>query len=363
MGLRERESGLPQLLVRLQSQCGQGSIEWVGIVAAVAVLMVGVLDGAKALGLIKGPVLAATLVEKIKCSIDHGQACKQDKELQSAYSEEEGYTSDIADLVRQHAPEILYEKNTKAMPVDFRKCRKTSCGDGNPAAGLISKTDQGRQATVFTHVVDRRRKGGSLYIHYNMYYADSFTGGGRLPGGRSAMRVAGRAVGRISSSMGHKLGGDPYHRDDWESYQVKITPSGRVYARSSAHNGYRGQKRVDSQKKTSVLRKATSLPGKAARIPGKVIDSSAWDGTLRCGDCKSNWTPENGIHRVSGGSHGGHIPTIYTYERHTPAVSTRLIPTETLKDSDSGRFKISPPWDKNSYEHPESRNTKRARSN
>ncbi len=58
-------------------------------------------------------------------------------------------------MVREHMPMLAFEEGSRALPVDFRRCRSTSCGDGS-ARGLVHRTDAGLPVTAFVHVVDCR---------------------------------------------------------------------------------------------------------------------------------------------------------------------------------------------------------------
>ena len=117
--------------------------------------------------------------------------------------------------MRSHAPNVVYEHSSAALPIDFRRCRKTDCSDGSDAARPIDRSASGLPVTAFTRVVDRRDAGGALYLQYWFYYPESFTGG----------------IGRI---FGDDWPG--FHPDDWEGYQVRISPNG---ARRRARHGAR----------------------------------------------------------------------------------------------------------------------------
>ena len=106
------------------------------------------------------------------------------------------------------------------LPVDFRRCRQTACSNGSDRPAEINESDSGLPVTAFTQVVDRRRDGGSLYLQYWLYFPESFSGG----------------IGRKVELFGGKWPGA--HADDWEGYQVKISPNGDLAARTTAHGGY-----------------------------------------------------------------------------------------------------------------------------
>jgi len=76
-------------------------------------------------------------------------------------------------------PSLLFERGSKAVPVDFRRCRETACGDA-PHPGRVTRTDAGLPVTAFVHVIDCRddaveetetegadctgSRGGNLYL-------------------------------------------------------------------------------------------------------------------------------------------------------------------------------------------------------
>jgi hypothetical protein len=141
-----------------------------------------------------------------------------------------------------------------------------------------------------------------------------------------------------------------FHRDDWESFQLRLDADGRAVVRASSHSGYQGCKQRQ---------------------------------------CQNTWTPSTGWTRVSKGSHAGHIPLethwapdleirphgpwfqhvtgyrpLYPgsdlHERTTAAAGLDLIPIETLAPSvlSGSRFDgISPPWLKEVYLDPLSNST------
>jgi hypothetical protein len=265
-----------------------------------------------------------------------------------------------------------------ALPVDFRDCRSPACSDG-PGTGRVARSLAGRPAVAFTHLVDCRDparaalgdhdcsglRAGRIYIQYWTYYGDSAT-------------ARGTPI----------VGAAGYHRDDWESYQVRINPDGTIDARASSHNGYNGSD-------NAALDWASDAAGK---VPGA---SGIRDASERVGlRDERGWTPSEGTLYVSGGSHAGHAtegslrrelsdalagaklgldggrlrgPLVAQRTRHsqallagrlnealfgpgartTPRGSLGLIPIETLADRDSYSFAISPPWRKRVYLDPD----------
>ena len=150
----------------------------------------------------------------------------------------------------------------------------------------VDRSSAGLPVSAFTRVVDRRAGGGPLYLQYWFYYPESFTG----------------AIGRL---FGDDWPG--YHPDDWEGYQVRVSPGGGVSARATAHGGY----------------------------------GAGW----------GSWT---GWMRVSGGSHAGQLAERSSGERSTPASKIALVAVERLQDTSRYGFEVSPPWNKDVYRVPES---------
>jgi hypothetical protein len=206
---------------------------------------------------------------------------------------EDAYGEDLARKVRDYAPNIVYERRSAELPVDYRRCRDVSCSNGSDEPQAIAESAFDLPVTAFTRVIDRRSGGGAVYLQYWLYFPESFSGG------------IGRRLGPLKS---HWPG---FHKDDWEGYQVRIEGE-RVSARATAHGGYEGLK-----------------------------GSAGW----------GSWT---GWYRVSGGSHAGHLVNGNTGERTTPSSSLRLVPLETLGGRDLEDFAISPPWRKDVYRDPES---------
>ncbi len=305
---------------RIGEQRGQATIEWVALVMLVALAAAAALAAAGAR--LPGAGLARAIASRIACAVSLSSACRRDPALVAAYGEE------LAQLLRHHAPEIGYETGMSALPVDFRRCRSTACGDGRPL-GLVSRTATGEPVTAFVHVIDCRgaarvraalagvdcsgRRAGRLYLQYWFYYADSAT----LRG----VPVAGRRG---------------FHRDDWESYQVRIGPGG-ADARASSHHGYNyalSRRNWASDAGIRSLRAATETVGLRPR---------------------GGWGPETGRLFVAGGSHAGSARGGGAI-RATRRRGVRLVPIEPLASGDAS-FAITPPWLKLVYLDPESPET------
>jgi hypothetical protein len=259
----------------MRGENGQATVEWSALGLMLALLFANAgfaVARTDAWGFGEG------IVHSISCALQGG--CDERDSLELAYGE------DVAALVRRYSPNVSYERDSAALPVDFRRCRKTECSDGSDAATEVVRSRAGQPVTAFTRVVDRRSGGGPLYLQYWFYYPESFSGG----------------IGRM---FGDSWPG--FHPDDWEGYQVRVSPGGVVSARATAHGGY----------------------------------GAGW----------REWT---GWYRVSGGSHAGQLVSRSSGERTTPASRIALAPLERVTDTARQTFAVSPPWDKDVYRVPES---------
>jgi hypothetical protein len=218
-----------------RNQAGQSTVEWSALVLLVALVLAGL---GYAAGRLEAWSLGDALIEAIVCAI--GDDCP-------AGSLEDAYGADLARTLRKYAPNIVYEQRSAQLPVDFRRCRSVDCANGADRSASINRSDLGLPVTGFTRVIDRRGKGGSLYLQYWFYYPESFSGG------------IGRSLGPVSDRW------PGFHPDDWEGYQVRVAGDGQLSARATAHGHYKNR-----------------------------IHSDGW----------GLWT---GWYRVSGGSHAGHL--------------------------------------------------------
>jgi len=303
---------------------GQGTVEWVGLVALVSLLLVSLVAAGVQ---VPGTALARAVASRMLCAVSMADGCGDEPTLIAAYGTE------VGKLVRRHMPTILFEQGSRAMPVDFRRCRSTSCGDGS-ARGLVHRTDTGLPLTVFVHVIDCRADGaeafeaagadcsgsraGRLYLQYWTYYADSAT-------------LRGVPIAED----------DGYHHDDWEGVQIRIDSDGNVDERASSHHGYnyaQSLANVGSDAGIVPLRDAAEAVG--AR-PG------------------NGWGPETRLLLVSGGSHAGNTSGFPHIDRITPGRRVHLIPLEPIAADEGAayRFAISPPWEKMVWRDPEAAGT------
>lgn len=301
---------------------GQSTVEWVALLCVVALLLAGVL----AFGVrVPGAALARSIASRILCAAALAEHCGDEPMLIAAYG------SEVGELVREHMPSLFFERGSWALPVDFRRCRSTACADG-AGDGSVRRSDAGLPVTAFVHVVDCRpdaiedavaagyqcsgERAGSLYLQYWTYYADSATLRG-VP---------------IAGERG-------YHRDDWESVQIRIRPDGSIDQRASSHHGYnhaRGVANWGSDAGIGILNDVVEALG--ARPD-------------------NGWGPATRVLLVSGGSHAGNVAGDHDGERRTPARNVHLIPLELIAAEDPSRFAISAPWRKRVWVDPEAETT------
>jgi hypothetical protein len=302
------------------SERGQGTVEWVGVLCTVALLVAALV----AVGVrVPGAELARAVAAKILCAASLADGCGDEPTLIAAYGTE------VGKLVREHMPTIFFERGSKAVPVDYRRCRATSCGDVS-ADDRVHRTDAGLPVTAFVHVVDCREsaaeateaagadcsgpRAGNLYIEYFLYYADSAT-------------------------LRDLIGDLGYHRDDWESVAVRIGPDGRADERASSHEGYNyGQ---------SVANWGSDIGFAPLREAAEAIGAREPDG----------WGPESHMLIVSGGSHAGNAAGIPRSSHFTPGSRVHLIPLEPIAADDDSAFTITPPWEKQVWRDPEAAGT------
>jgi len=303
-------------------ELGQGTVEWVGLVCLVSLLLAGLV----AVGVrVPGGELARAVASRILCAAALADGCGDEPELIAAYGTEVGR------LVREHMPTIGFERGSRALPVDFRRCRDTACGDGADR-GLVHRTDERLPVTAFVHVVDCRageaegteaaggdcsgERAGNLYLQYWTYYADSAT-------------LRGVPI----------AGGEGFHEDDWEGVQIRIGPDGRADERASSHNGYNyalGAANWGSDAGIDPLKDAAEALGARA---------------------ENGWGPETGLLLVSGGSHAGNVAGAEAGDRFVPGRRVHLIPLEPIAAEEGSAFAISPPWRKHVWRDPEAAGT------
>jgi hypothetical protein len=279
-------------------------VEWVGVVAVVALLLAALVTAGVR---VPGAELARALASRILCAAAMADRCGDEPTLIAAYGTE------IGQLARRHMPTILFEHGSRALPVDFRRCRSTECADGS-ARGLVHETDSGLPVTAFVHVIER---GGYIYIQYWLYYADSATLRG-VP---------------IAGSAG-------FHEDDWEGVQIRIGPDGRVDERASSHHGYNY---------------VQSLANAGSDVGNGPLNAAAEAVGARP---HGGWGPETRLLVVSGGSHAGNANGFLRIDRVVPGRRVHLVPLEPIAaEGDAYDFAVSPPWQKRVWRDPEATGT------
>jgi hypothetical protein len=314
---------------------GQATVEF-ALLVLLAALALGALAtfGPR----LDGRSFGGFLAFRVVCAIER-DCGRDDGALARAYGERD------AALVRDHAPNLVYEPGERQLPVDWRRCRRPECAEAPDERGLDAHhTDAGELATVFTHVL---RRDGRAYLQYWLYFPDSNT----TLAGSDRVWEAAWLVPRMLGIVGSSPAYPGAHRDDWEAYVVRLDPDGRAWVRASSHRHWQGCK--ESR-------------------------------------CRNEWTARTGWTRVSRGSHAGHIPLRLELRRsHPPVVprhvlrptdpgaridripllpghdldertttgeGLRLIPLET-HDTRSYRPNdedVDPPWEKDAYRDPES---------
>jgi hypothetical protein len=149
--------------VRSGSEHGAASVEQVGLVVLIALLLLAAISAVAA-----GPQdergreVGAAIARKLRCAPRLPGPCWRDP-LTGAYGRP------VAGAVRALAPQpgaVVGPSGLPLLPVDFRYCRRQSCAVPGERAGL---TDSNRRVSAFTSVVDRRRAGGPVEITYWLY--------------------------------------------------------------------------------------------------------------------------------------------------------------------------------------------------
>jgi hypothetical protein len=307
----------------MKSESGQGTVEWVALISIVSVLLT-VLVAAGVWG--SGEEIVRAVASRILCAASLADSCGGDEPVLIAT-----YGTEVGKLVRDHMPALLFERGSRAVPVDFRRCRSTTCGDG-AEHGYVKRTRSGLPVSAFVHVVDCRpdaaevseaagancsgARAGNLYIQYWTYYADSAT--------LRSIPVVGE---------------EGYHPDDWEGVQIRIRPDGSIDERASSHDGYNYDE--------GTANWASDIGAGALRGISEAAGIRPLDG----------WGSETHLLFVSGGSHAGNAFDVRGIQRLTPGSHIHLIPLEPIAVTSDARFAINPPWRKKVWRDPEAAGT------
>lgn len=304
------------------SERGQGAVEWVGVLCVVSLLFLALV----AVGVrVPGADLGRAIASKLLCAVSLADGCGDEPAMIAAYGTE------VGDLIRDYVPTLAFEEGSRALPMDFRRCRSTICSDGSEE-GLVHRSNRDLPVTSFVHVIDCRKgereaseaagaicsgsRAGSLYLQFWFYYADSAT--------LRDVPLAGEAG---------------YHRDDWESVQFRLRPDGSVDQRASSHRGYNyelGVANWGSDAGIGIVKDVAEELG--ARAP-------------------NGWGPRTGLLLVSGGSHAGNAAGGERGGRFTPGRRVHLVPLEPIADRDRSVFAVEPPWRKKVWFDPEAEGT------
>jgi hypothetical protein len=319
--------------MRRSGQSGQASVEWVGVVLLIALAVGALVATAPALD---GRTYGGFLAHRIVCAVE-GSCANGTRALVEAYGEED------AALVREHAPNLVYEGGERELPVDWRECRQRACASAPDDAALDAHhTDGGTRATAFTRLI---RRHGRLYVQYWLYYPDSNT----ALAGSDKLWERSWLLPRLRDLVAGTPDYPGFHRDDWEAVLVRIDPDGSTWVRASSHGHFQ---------------------------------------TCKWRACRDDWTRPTGWVRVSRGSHSGHVPFRLEPhrgggaprdppplgsrtrrlrrvpllpgrnldERTTTGEGLRLIPLETHDRRGYRRLDedVKPPWSKHVYGDPES---------
>lgn len=147
---------------RRRAQAGSASVEQVGLVALIAVLLAVLVAGIVASDdLDSTPGLGRAIAAKIVCAPRASEPCRRHPLIPA-------YGWPLARLARALAPSPLARPGPSGlplMPVDFRRCRRESCA---VAAGP-HLTASRRRTTAFVQLDDRRQSLGWVELTYWLY--------------------------------------------------------------------------------------------------------------------------------------------------------------------------------------------------
>ena len=140
---------------------GQASVELVGLVL---LLSLAFTAAAAVSPVVDGRAIGGFLAHHVMCAATRG--CHEAEEaLTVAYGDE------LAEAIRQQAPNLVYEPGERELPVDWRRCRRVRCASAPDDRTLDAHVGDRRgaggpdraRATAFTRVI---RRDGRLYLQY-----------------------------------------------------------------------------------------------------------------------------------------------------------------------------------------------------
>ena len=147
-------------------QRGAASIEQIGLLALIALLLCAAIASVTAAGeLDGGRELGSAIARRIVCGPHLPDDCRHHPAVPA-------YGWPLARLVRALAPAPLARPGPGGeplVPVDFRRCRQESCAIPLPGAAGAHLTVSNRRTTAFTEVRDDRRRDGTVTVIYWLY--------------------------------------------------------------------------------------------------------------------------------------------------------------------------------------------------
>ena len=205
----------------MESERGQSTVEWVGLVLLVGLLLVGLLAAGVR---VPGTALADSIAREDPLRGVDGRQLRRraapDRRLRHR-----GRQAGPRPHADHRLRAGLARRPGRLPPLPQHRVRR------RPRPRPRSPHRKGLPVSAFVHVVDCRPgaaeeseaegadcsgdRAGNLYIQYWTYYADSAT-------------LRGVPI----------VGDEGYHPDDWEGVQIRIGSDGKVDERASSHNGY-----------------------------------------------------------------------------------------------------------------------------
>lgn len=311
---------------RFTEDRGQSTVEWIGIVMLVSILMTGLATA----GVNASPLgLLHSISRQMLCAVSLSRSCDREPSLDLTYGESG------AALVRSNAPDLFFGRDLLGLPVDYRTCRSPYCAEA-AQGGEIRESTAGEPVTLFTRVLDCRvetlmadpsidcneDRAGNFYVQYWAYYPESAS-----LRGAPALEEKG------------------YHENDWESVQIRIDPDGEVGQRASSHSGHNHDR---------------SFVNWGSDIGWGFLTDAAEKAGLRD---HGGWGKQTGRYLIAGGSHAGNVDgdDLDEYPSHTSARNIHLVPLETVRNDPIARparfDPITPPWEKELWSDPEEEGT------
>ncbi|HXR60838.1 MAG TPA: hypothetical protein VN732_05905, partial [Solirubrobacterales bacterium] len=105
----------------MRGERGQATVEWVALLLITALVFTALVAAGVR---VPGSALARAVASRILCAAALADSCGDEPGLIAAYG------SGVGALVREDMPSLVFEHGSRAVPIDFRSCRDTSCGDG-----------------------------------------------------------------------------------------------------------------------------------------------------------------------------------------------------------------------------------------